>query len=422
MTLDFNIPKIIVVSQGMSLESLFPFLSAEDLNQAVGCTSTETGNSLEHVKQIVIDKMIAIKTEFRTNGVVVIKGAVCHAKVSESVYDIWNYILNLPFTPEIKEKWEEIYEGMKDDFWRDVTPKESKLAKEIYPMTGGFAALTRSPAFHLQTQWDIRQNPYIASIFANLLGTQELMVAIDRISFKYPGQGENEFEHWDSNPWFWPEEEYEGLQGIIALSETSFFAVPGSNTEKFRKEFISKYPYRAEKNEYRIDKKNDPMGLFGKSVQYKLSPGDLVIWSSRCLHQAKKNKTNNIRYAYFITYFPRGQPQPAVLEVYEKKSIDFIEDRINSFETGQNPKFFPSGIEIRLYSRMAYMMHPHVLNKFCDMFTTGCEEKTYASGTKKEGQVVRIPIEWDPVKLGIYEPPRLSKLGEYLLGKIESWN
>ena len=161
--------------------------------------------------------------------------------------------------------------------------------------------------------------------------------------------------------------------------------------------------------------------MFGKAVQYKLSPGDLVIWSARCLHQAKKNTTNKVRYAYFITYFPRGKPQPAVLEGYTKKGIDFLDDRIESYKTGKNPTFFPSGIEIRLYSRMAYMMHPHVLDKFCNLFTEGCKEVEYGAGSKKAGQKVNIPTEWNPLDLGIYKPPKLTKLGKYLLGMTDMW-
>ena len=393
----------------------FPFLSQEQLNHAIECASRDTGENPSNVRKIVKDQMIKIKKDFQDTGIAVIKGVIGKEKVEACVEDIWKHVLRLPFTAEVKAKWKGLYDSLKDDFWRNVSKEESRIAKEYYPMTGGFAALTRSPAFHLQTQWDIRQNPYIASIFANLLDTRELMVAIDRISLKFPGQGDTEFEHWDSNPWFWPEEEYEGVQGIMALSQTSFFAVPGTNTRSFRETFIKKYAYHPNKNEYKINKKEDPMGLFGKAQEYKLDPGDLVIWSSRCLHQARKNKTSKIRYAYFISYFPRGKPQPAVLEAYHKKGIDFVEDRIESYETGRNPRFFPSGIEIRLYSRMHYMMHPKILDKFCDMFTVGCEEHEYESGAKK-GQKVKLPVEWNPLKLGIYEPPKLTSLGKYLLG------
>lgn len=404
-----------------TLEQQFPFLAASELKKVLECTACETNLPVEEIKRVVLEKTRFVIKTFKETGVVVIKKVLSNEKVSESVEDIWKYILSMPFVPEIRKKWQTLYDGMKKDFWRDVSKEESKLAKDIYPMTGGFGALTRSPAFHLQTQWDIRQSPQIASIFANLLGTDELMVAIDRVSFKYPGQGESEFEHWDSNPWFWPEESYEGVQGILSLSHTAFFAVPGSNTEKFRKEFISKYKYSPNKNEYRIDKSNDPMGLFGKAIRYELAPGDLVIWSSRCLHQAKKNTSKKIRYAYFITYFPREQPQQAVLEGHTKKNIDFLEDRLLSYETGKNPIFFPSGIEIRLYSRRAYMGWPDKLNKFCDMFTTGCEERTYGEKAAKAGQKVRVPVEWTPLEMGIYTPPRLTKLGKYLLGQTDAW-
>lgn len=416
---------------------LHPFLTEQHLERAVACTSEVTGIDPEAIRILADERMKTIKSDFAKNGIVIVRNAITMSKTREAVQDIWTHILSLPFVPRIKEEWQDIHNSMKDDYWRDVTKKESDRVKACYPMTGGFGALTRSPAFHLKTQWDVRQDPYIASIFSNILGTPELMVTLDRISFKYPGQGEGEFEHWDSNPFHWDQEEYEGVQGILALSETSFFAVPGTNTESFRKKFVEHYSHtvpgiseeqkthrkskEANKNEYRIDKNDDPLGLYNKAEQYKLYPGDLVIWSARCLHQARKNTTKKVRYAYFISYHPRGKPQPAALEGYQKKGISYLEDRLHSYETGKNPIFFPSGIEIRLYSRMAYMMHPANLNKFTAMFTEGTEEREYGPDTKKAGQKVNVPVEWSPLDSGFYTPPKLTKLGRYLLGASDTY-
>jgi hypothetical protein len=301
-----------------------------------------------------------------------------------------------------------------------VTKQESKEVKDIYPMTGGFGALTRSPAFHLNTQWQIRQSPYIASIFANILGTDKIMVNLDRTSLKFPGQGTTEFIHWDTNPFYWQEEISEGVQGILALSDTSFFAVPGTNSDKFRNEFVKKYPKIADKSEYKIDPNNDPMRLQDKIKEYRLEKGDMVIWSSRLLHSAKKNTGKKIRYAYFISYFIRDQYPLAVKDWYSRNGIDPIDDRLESFYTGKNPMLFPSGIPIRLYSKMSWMCHINNLTEFSLKFKYGYKDDRHKSG-KKAGEIFKVPIEWNPLEMGFYTPPKLTKLGKYLLGETDTY-
>lgn len=348
-------------------------------------------------------------------GIVVLKNAISSSIVEESVQDIWETIVSLPWIPEKKETWQRIHNSLREDYWRALSSEEANVGIQNYPMTGGFGALTLPPFFNLKTQWKIRQEERIVDIFRSLYGQKDLMVAIDRVSFKFPGQGETEFIHWDSNPFEWPNEPYEGYQGFLALSSTSFFAVPGTHTEAFREEFIKNYPPISRKDQYLIKKNADPLNLQKKVVEYKIEPGDLVIWSNRLLHEARKNKTRTIRYGYYITYFPHGQPHPTVLKQYKKKKIDWLADRIHSYETGMNPRFFPSGTEVRLWPRANLMYHPERLNEFCSMFTEGSETYTYKTGAKK-GEQVSLPVEWNPRNLGIYEPPLLTDLGRELLG------
>lgn len=391
---------------------MYPFIPKNVVSETIDCVAKEMKMSKDEVKKSLKQNQQSIIDEFKTNGVVVVKNVIPHDMVHECVKDIWGYILNLPWIPEIKKQWVDIHASMKNDYWREVSAKESAQVKKVYPMTGAFGALTRSPAFHLKTQWEVRQNPYIASVFASILGTKDLMVSIDRISFKYPKQGEAEFEHWDSNPYYWHLEKYEGVQGILALSDTSFFAVPKTHTMEFRDQFISQYPPgKKTDSEYRIDKTKDPMGLYGSAKEYPLKKGDLVIWSARLLHQARKNVTKRVRYAYFINYFPWGQPQDSVLRQFGNNVDRYIDDRIHSYNTGMNPTYFPSGFKVALYSKMAYNFHPEAVTRFSEMFTKGNEEVK-----KKNGTTVKVPVEWNPLELGFYEPPELTPLGKYFLG------
>lgn len=348
--------------------------------------------------------------DFKRDGIVIFRNIYQPSRVREAVDDIWDHILSLPYKPTIKKKLQEVWNSLKKDPWRDPTSEEISTIRQYYPMIGGFGALTRSPVFHLTTQWDARQDPVIVSVYQKLLEHEDIKVYYDRVSFKMPGQGETEFTHWDSNPWSWPQEEYEGVQGILALSNTTFRAVPRTNTEQFRKEFISKYPKPKRHDQCHVSKDHDPMKLQDKVQTYRVNKGDLVVWSNRLLHEARINKTKKIRYAYFINYFPKGNPNPNMTTSYKKAKINFENDRKISLETGSNPAFFPSGTSIRLYAKSHLMYHPQKLNEFCELFTTGCEDYTYKSGKKKD-TTVQIPTTWNVS----YIKPTLTSLGKSLI-------
>lgn len=352
---------------------------------------------------------------YRRDGVVVLRSIIGSDLVRRAVNDIWRYVLSLPWTPELKAQWELIYETFRENPWRKVTKIESDQVKAIYPNTGSFGAPTLPGAFHLGTQWEIRQDPILVSIATQLLGVDEVSVGLDRFSWKFKGHGETEFCHYDVNPHRALESVHEGIQGIVALCDTSFFAVPGTHTNEFLEEFAKKYPAVGRDDQYYVTKEHDPLGLRGKVKEYRVGPGDYVVWSNRLLHEARKNKSDFVRYAYFISYFPRDNPGRTVRETYARKGRDWRLDRIESYRQGSNPLTFPSGTLVTLYSQQAMMYHPEVLTEFCSRFTLGSSVYTYQSG-KKAGQTVQLPVGWIPRDLGTYTPPPLSDLGERLLG------
>lgn len=352
---------------------------------------------------------------YRKEGVAVIRKAIPQKKVNESVEEIWQSILNLPLVDKEKKVWSELKETFeKKGYWEDCTPEQAEKISEHYPMMGGFGALTLPPAFHLKTQWDIRQSPLLVSVAKNILQSEDILATIDRVSFKAPGQGETEFTHWDSNPWTWQEEKGEGMQGIVSLCKTSFRAVPGTHTEDFRKKFIEKYPRNKRDDQYHVTSDHDPLDLQSKVVEYSLNPGDYIVWSNRLLHEARKNSTQKIRYAYFISYLRRDHIPKAVLNFYSKlgnPEEEYFKDRKESYLTGKNPKVFPSGTEISLFSKSHLMYHPDKLNSFCSTLTKGKQKYTYKSG-KKQGQTIMTPVNYNPDG---YQPPKLTSLGKKLL-------
>lgn len=280
--------------------------------------TTKYIESLENIsdhKRELLYAAANFKQEYQENGLVIIHRIVDEDLVTRSVEEIWREIVKLPWNKSNCKIWSKLQTDFAKDPWRPITKEESNIVKTHYPMTGQFGALTLPPAVHHHTQWvpKGRQNPTMVAIAKRLLSdglkacdTDELMVAFDRISFKFKGHGESEFTHWDSNPFHWKDEEYEGMQGLVALCDTSFFAVPGTHTNKFRRRFVKAYKESNRPDQYYVTKDNDPFGLQDQVVEYKLKKGDWVPsgWSNRLLHEARKNTSDRIRYGYYITYFP----------------------------------------------------------------------------------------------------------------------
>lgn len=357
---------------------------------------------------------------YKKEGIFVFKHIYPKYKAKEFVEHFWDHLLSLPYKPKFKKQIAtEIKKlGLRENPWKDLSKEDMKILRKLYPMTGGFGALTLPPAFQSPEAWKARQDPVIYSVFSKLFGTKDILTTFDRLSFKFPGQGETEFTHWDSNPWEWPTEKAEQIQGILALSKTSFRAVPETHTLAFQKKFIKKYPLPTRHDQYHVTAKHDPFGLRSKVETYPLDVGDLVVWSNRLLHEARKNTTKKIRYAMFLSYYPRAVPPEGMVESYSKAKVDIMKDRKQSFCTGKNPMFHPSGTKVGLYARSHIMYHPEVLNKFCKMWlpeAKGCKDYTYKSG-KKKGTTIQIPIEWNPRELGIYTPPKLTEIGVQVLG------
>ncbi len=404
----------------------------EDYYRAVYLCSSQTDFTLEEWESFFDTLSVSVEDKvglleatqylerFQKDGVVVLKHIYPVDDSREFVDEFWEYMVSLPYKPSIKKKIIKLIDdiGIRKNPWDSYSKKQLSELREYYPMTGGFGALTLPPAFHMKGSWKARQDKVIVSVFQNLLGQDDIEVTLDRVSFKFPGQGETEFAHWDSDPWLWPDEPYEGLQGMLSLSQTSFKCMPGSNSDAFREEFIQQYHPSKRHDQYFIEESHDPMNLRKQIQSYPLGIGDLVVWSNRLLHEARKNDTDRIRYTFFISYYPKGSPNMESMRYYREQGVDYYEDRRQSYDTGKNPLTFPSGYPVRLYSMRAWTTGAATLPKFCNMFKDDCglcNEEEYKSG-KKKGQTHPIVVQWDPIELGLYTPPPLTELGEKILG------
>lgn len=216
---------------------------------------------------------------FRDNGYLVVPNAVPQQNLDATVDTLWNFL------------------GIDRDDPRDWyrPPMLTNGLVEIYQH---------------QTLWDNRQHPRVHQAFAELLGTENLWVSIDRASLKpprHPDHPEYEhkgFIHWDADSTKWREnptkqERPRWVQGVLYLTDTAadqggFQCVP----ELYRdfEGWLKTQPPD------RNPSVPDLTGLTVEPVPGKA--GDLVIWDVMLAHGNGHNVSNRPRLAQYIAMGP----------------------------------------------------------------------------------------------------------------------
>ena len=369
---------------------------------------------------------------FKKNGFIIIKNAISSEENYLFKKEIWDTILKFPFSKEINFDIK--------DYDKDLSEKDIEDIQKFYPNIDNFGAMNIPPFFHLHHMWKARQNPNIFVKFAQLLKNHKIWCSLDRVSVKLPGNGNSEFCHWDSDPWFWEDQSFEPLQGILSLCDTKFFCCPGTHTIEFSKNFQKNYSYLKPtkgKRDYVSLKKGypDPLKISASMEEFKLNSGDLIIFSSRLIHESKQNMSKKIRYVQYISFEPARNNQnnkiyqnnkKRIKEKYENKNIDELKDRIESFSTGKNPLYLPSGCMMNIFSKNYLVFHSKLLNDFSKRFKKDLLQKyKYKSGKNKDKEIdIMYNYNSNQIVLEngekLYIPFKLNYYGKRILG-IKNW-
>ena len=153
-----------------------------------------------------------------------------------------------------------------------------------------------------QALWENRQAPRVHAAFADLLGTEKLIVSLDRVAASPPvgPRWEDEgFIHWDMDSTIRPIPLK--VQGVLYLTDTAadqggFQCVPGFHRKL--EEWAKAQPPD------RHPKSPDPTGLDIRPIPGKA--GDLLIWHSALLHGHGRNTSKRPRLAQYILMHPAG--------------------------------------------------------------------------------------------------------------------
>lgn len=157
------------------------------------------------------------------------------------------------------------------------------------------------PVHHAQSFWDLRQDPRLVSVFAQLLGTERLWVSMDRAGFKPPLSRRHPLHrqetkiHWDEDP---RRPGPRSVQGLIYLTDVDpgdggFECVPSLYRELDG--WLAAHPEATEP---------DVRGR--KLEEIPGRAGDVIIWSARLPHRGGVNHGQRPRLSFYTSYFPEG--------------------------------------------------------------------------------------------------------------------
>ncbi|KAL3449851.1 hypothetical protein BJX65DRAFT_316607 [Aspergillus insuetus] len=186
---------------------------------------------------------------------------------------------------------------------------------------------------HEKFMWDARMEPGVVDAFAQIWGTDELIVSFDSLNITFPNRKDvprkGAWEHVDQSPL---RRGMHCVQGIINLSTSGpedggLVVYPGSHRhcDEF---FDSKTDQSTWSSKDLYWFNQDQLAWFKeKGVQpHKVcaDPGDLIVWDSRTIHYGAEPTENSktIRTVIYAAYSPVTLASPETLrckaEVFKK--------------------------------------------------------------------------------------------------------
>lgn len=387
------------------------------------------------INSTIFDKtdIAGIKDEFDKNGWAVVRlydKQECTKHIAEIARKI---LLNQPWMEKLVVKdrttgailnIDRDEEKFVEELTKPNIPKETlKHYNDVWPMHKTFGACADPSAFHLDFQWELRQDEFLYAIARAIMQEHKLASNIDRAITKLSGNGVPEFLHWDfpildvdSRP---RNEKQPSISMKICFTEAEFIAVPGTHTRKFAEEFKRAYEPlypQAKKTDAKFGldpAKPDPMGLQDQKVAIKLPPGSAIIWSPYLMHGTIRSSVRSP--IVFGTYagFTNDGNRPGY-QSDEPGITSEAKDRNMCYTLGRAPACYPSMDPVS-YMPARLMNFPDKVKACVDKTPPGyAGRKDYVMKTgPTKGTVIQI---LRPVLDPNYVPYPLTKLGKQLLG------
>ena len=208
-----------------------------------------------------------------------------------------------------------------------------------------------------QVAWDVRQNPKVRKVFADIWGTDNLAVSFDGASFSLPPEVTN--RGWHTKDWYHLDQatarnDLESVQGWVTgedveEGDATLTLLKGSHLK--HAEFAKKFDLqKLTANWYKLTQEQvDWYKQECERVDVVCPKGSLVLWDSRTVHAGKgpvKGRSNSTRQrgVVYVCMTPARLLTPALI----RKRQNIVLAKRTSSHWPHRPKLF--GVLPRTYN------------------------------------------------------------------------
>ncbi|KAL2677325.1 hypothetical protein Neosp_011094 [[Neocosmospora] mangrovei] len=256
-------------------------------------------------------------------------------KLHDNGWTIINETISKEKALAYADKGHEWLESWNLGYKRD-DPSSRKETKVPWHIRGGLYA--RYGVAHEQFVWDLRTEESLVDKFAQIWGTDELLVSYDGVNLSVPDQAREKsdsvfapWSHVDQSPLRTNLQCIQGIMNLLPNGPEDGGLMVLENSNKFYAELWEHFDHKKGPNGWNkweqqfVDKDMcDWLETKGcKWVKVCAQPGDLILWDSRCIHYGATPSSTNDRFAAYVCFKPAAfvseETKQKRLEVFQKK-------------------------------------------------------------------------------------------------------
>lgn len=271
--------------------------------------------------------------------------ASCLQDLEEQGYCVIPQVLSTAETDALYQRvWHEFIEKA----WPNCRMHDRSNWKEVFPIHNKYG-LFKGPAGQIQVMWDLRQDPRIVDVFAQVWNTNDLVVSMDGLSLMCPPEiRKGDFDPWPHVDQSIPKEQNSGehrncpplgfdsesslktnpftIQGQFLFEDSfegdgGFYCIPKSHL-RFD-EFAPQLKEEANIESWTYNNKflmnfftygKDELGNTYSMKHITAPRGSLILWDSRTVHwnqYPSENRPHNenprVRMVGYLLYLPKAR-------------------------------------------------------------------------------------------------------------------
>ena len=271
-------------------------------------------------------------------GVAIVPNVLDADECQKMIDDTWNYLSYItqswpiPISKNDKTTWSQFYR---------LCPSHSMLMQHF-------------SIGHSQAAWDVRQNPKVVDIYANIweCSANDLLSSFDGMSLCLPPEVTNRGWERANHSWYHTDQSYMNPYELSVQSWLTAYDVnPGDSTltvfegsHRFHAEFQAHFGVTDKSNWFKLNPEHEQFYLDKGCVKTRIicPAGSMVLWDSRTIHcstnPSKHREFPNYRLISYVCYKPRDNSNQKLLVKQLKKKQSAFTSLRNTTHTPDNVK------------------------------------------------------------------------------------